>query len=771
MAQAALQSVLTDITGASKLEYEDPRWAQLLHSRQILHLRGDEALLEGFALRLIENNLVTGNLMVLLNQTSSRIRQILEKRGTPTAQNLEQCCVSMHFTGLVLNILFSRLGTSDIKKQLSLTADWPSVRLSATDQDPEAPHSSLPTGDATTHQILQDVLEVLSVSSPPSWMHDVVFCAATLALSFCSTQLFQEDVRDDANNIFLSYLFAVSEVEVRNAVAPGSRYSIGSTMPVKLVKSILSHIIALQECTRGSVVHEMTKSRDSGAAAIKLVREEEEGYFARAIRKLLRFNDASPVSPVKSGSGSLGTRSAAASPEGGTGDPRRCVSRNPLSEKCMNLLLVLLYNRKQNERVNPFRDVFCMLFNESGFDEDDPKEGVEMVPLFNNQQHPGAGDSAMGVDFQGLAVSLAETLPSESSSLLLYALLNMHPGFLDYLITSKHIEPVLCAVLKGLYASSTATCVDHLYVLIVNVLVMVQDKLLRQALSTMKVRAPWYTEHSLTSFSLADLTMLCTLRCTLYALFKLKDQYLLSNCFAVMLDLAPFLKNMDCYVSERLTKVIYQLAKRCRRSAAGTANGKADRHTGEYSPSKESSPLIHCSDNPLDSAAEQNAQETLLVLLKACSLALRPSRRSLNVHLLYALMHEHEKLKEVLPIADVPGDSAAHDQKGAALDALAVPREILAMTGHYLDKLKLQETAFISAVEAVNSLRSVIEVEMQTVKHQEETRGLNFSYAEESNADSFFVPCVWASTIRAAPDIGFALNLIRLFDPTEKRLV
>mgnify|MGYP001220037943 CR=1 FL=1 len=127
MAQPALQSVLTDITGANKLEYEDPQWSQLFHSRQLLQFRGDEKLLEGFALRLIDNNLLTGNLMVLLSQTSSRIRQVLEKRGTPTAQNLEQCCVSMHFTGLMLNILFSRLGTLDIKRQLSLSADWPAV--------------------------------------------------------------------------------------------------------------------------------------------------------------------------------------------------------------------------------------------------------------------------------------------------------------------------------------------------------------------------------------------------------------------------------------------------------------------------------------------------------------------------------------------------------------------------------------------------------------------------------------------------------------------
>lgn len=751
-----------DITGANKLEYEDPRWAQLFHSKKILQLRGDEELLEGFVLRLIENNSVTGNLMVLLSQTSSRIRQILEKRGTPTAQNLEQCCVSMHFTGIMLNILFSRLGTTEIKRQLSLSADWPSVRLGA---DEEASRTALPTGDSAIRQILQDVLEVLSVPAPPTWMHDVIFCAANLMLCLFSTQLYQEEARDEASNIFLSYVIAISEAEVRSALAPGSRHSIGSTTPAKLVKSLVSHITAMQECPTSSTVHEMLRPRgDESSEIIKLDEAGEVGYLVQAFRKLLRF-DGNTAPPVQK-SGYAGARGAASNLDSAAA--RRVASSYPLHEKCMNLLLIVLYNRRKNERANPFRDVFGMLFHGNGFREgEEHAGGVEMVPLFSSQQRQD-GDNAMGVDFQGLANSLAKTLPSESSSLMLYALLNMHPGFLDYLISSTLVEPVLCAVLKGLYASHTAACVDHLYVLVINVLMMVQDKLLRQTLSTLKVRATWYTEHILTSwFSLADLTMLCTLRCTLYALFKLKDQYLLSNCFAVLLDLAPFLKNMDCYVSERIIRVVYQLAKRCNRSGGGKDEGGE----GEYSASAESSPLLHNSDDRLDSAVEQNSRETLLVLLKACSLALRPSRRSLNVHLLYALMHEHEKLKEVLPLTDITDDSAVSDQKKSDLDSLIAPKEMLTMAELYLDKLKLKETSFISAVEAVDSLRSLIDVEMQAVEYQEETHGLNYSYAEESNADNFFVPCAWSSMIRASPDIGFTLDRVKLFDPMEKNFV
>ena len=43
------------------------------------------------------------------------------------------------------------------------------------------------------------------------------------------------------------------------------------------------------------------------------------------------------------------------------------------------------------------------------------------------------------------------------------------------------------------------------------------------------VTAPWYKEHFLKDVSLADLTTLCTLRTTVFALFRPQDAYLLSK--------------------------------------------------------------------------------------------------------------------------------------------------------------------------------------------------------------------------------------------------
>ena len=105
--------------------------------------------------------------------------------------------------------------------------------------------------------------------------------------------------------------------------------------------------------------------------------------------------------------------------------------------------------------------------------------------------------------------------------------------------------------------------VEVLYVLVICLLVLVQSAQVRPMLFTCTVTAPWYKEHFLKDVSLADLTTLCTLRTTVFALFRLQDAYLLSNCFAILL-VTFHMKHIGCYVSERIAKVLLQLAKKLR---------------------------------------------------------------------------------------------------------------------------------------------------------------------------------------------------------------
>ena len=60
----AFFSILTDVSGKSRLEYEDPRWSQLFHSKkEVLHLNGNEKMFNTMMDKFIENNISTGNLV------------------------------------------------------------------------------------------------------------------------------------------------------------------------------------------------------------------------------------------------------------------------------------------------------------------------------------------------------------------------------------------------------------------------------------------------------------------------------------------------------------------------------------------------------------------------------------------------------------------------------------------------------------------------------------------------------------------------------------
>lgn len=66
-----------------------------------------------------------------------------------------------------------------------------------------------------------------------------------------------------------------------------------------------------------------------------------------------------------------------------------------------------------------------------------------------------------------------------------------------------------------------------------------------------------------------DVVVLCALKALLHAIFRLDcDAYLISNCCAVLSNVAPHVCDMHHYTSERLVTTIARLAKRVIRAAS-----------------------------------------------------------------------------------------------------------------------------------------------------------------------------------------------------------
>lgn len=96
-------NVMTDVSGKVRLESEDPRWIQLFSTKNIANLVDAAADISWYGNRLIEHNPVTGNLIQLLEQTVTRLNQVTSRKTVPANQFLEQCCISLHLSSLVMH--------------------------------------------------------------------------------------------------------------------------------------------------------------------------------------------------------------------------------------------------------------------------------------------------------------------------------------------------------------------------------------------------------------------------------------------------------------------------------------------------------------------------------------------------------------------------------------------------------------------------------------------------------------------------------------------
>jgi hypothetical protein len=110
--QKEFQYVTSDLIGKLKLETENPCWLNLFRSRNLFYLKGDEGFFCDFCNKL-RDNIGTGNLMQLLEQTSSRVHQVIRRKSN-NLQSVEQGCIALHFISLIINRFCSQIASKDV---------------------------------------------------------------------------------------------------------------------------------------------------------------------------------------------------------------------------------------------------------------------------------------------------------------------------------------------------------------------------------------------------------------------------------------------------------------------------------------------------------------------------------------------------------------------------------------------------------------------------------------------------------------------------------
>ena len=78
------------------------------------YMAGNEETWLDMGKRLITNNPTTGNFISLLEKTLSRSRQVLAKRGNLSSSSIEQCCVSLHLSTLLIHFFSITLPPNEV---------------------------------------------------------------------------------------------------------------------------------------------------------------------------------------------------------------------------------------------------------------------------------------------------------------------------------------------------------------------------------------------------------------------------------------------------------------------------------------------------------------------------------------------------------------------------------------------------------------------------------------------------------------------------------
>ena len=236
------------------------------------------------------------------------------------------------------------------------------------------------------------------------------------------------------------------------------------------------------------------------------------------------------------------------------------------------------------------------------------------------------------VSYSDLFISFSSTLHTESSSLLLYALMTASTSFSDAMSARSDLDQLTLPLLKNLYQSSarvqgrlddsgrhqvdrTFRGTHQLYLIMIVLLKLSQEYSFGDDAFTriFLTEVPWYKERSLKSISLGSLMILALLRSVTNNLNSLQDAYLLSNTFAVLLNLRVHAKCLHAYAAQRLVQVLVDTMKK-----ATVARQGRDLY-----------------------------RETAGVLLKLVNACLAEGSVEGNVQLVYSLIHKSASWNEV----------------------------------------------------------------------------------------------------------------------------
>jgi len=435
------------------------------------------------------------------------------------------------------------------------------------------------------------------------------------------------------------------------------------------------------------------------------------------------------------------------------------LSDSPIADLASAVMLILTNNYRSHERdgksssQNPFRSELDSLNDNRWTNATAENQSIADSSLFPPSPRIDEQITVLSVNFESLFDAFGRIVHTEVGALTLYTLLLSSPVFADSIAARSDLDTLVMPILRSLYFSTTIAhphggkksmpksgqslitltpsnrpfrSQSQLYVILILLLIFSQDpnfgrdSFRRVRVSTTAMK--WYKERRMKEASLGSMILLVLLRAITFNLNRLQDGFLLSNCYAVLLNLSPHITDLPEYVSIRLVSVTTSCFKRY--STLVAENGEEP----EIDMEGDLSTLL---------GMYGETCRTLLTLIKH---SIRRKCLEKNIHLVYQVLIEQqdfEHMSQYVSLGDISSISALIEKANNIIQehgygGVMSADQTMGVLKTHLAELKsyCAPEGFVSDGDSVASDAS-------------DLGNLTFTYEEEADPEVFFVPYVW----------------------------
>ncbi|EJK49172.1 hypothetical protein THAOC_31980, partial [Thalassiosira oceanica] len=285
---------------------------------------------------------------------------------------------------------------------------------------------------------------------------------------------------------------------------------------------------------------------------------------------------------------------------------------------------------------------------------------------------------------------------------------------------------------------------SQLYVIMILLLIFSQDTSFgRNSFRRIKCHVKFYKELP-QGASLGAAILAVLLRTISHGLEQLQDAFLLSNCFAVLLNLSPHIYGIDPYVANRLVSVAAVTFKRY--AVLIAENGGQLEVEGDVS-------------TPIGMHGE--TCRTLLQLIKH---SIRSKCLAKNIHVVYEIFRDQKVFSAMLQYPSL-GDLAAISALIATMNKI-VGSSLSARKTLKLLEENLSELRSCSSEGALLRQNSHSDDSSSVASDASDLGNLTFQYEEEADPEVFFLPYLWdivVSTLTTSSSMEWRRSSIQIF--------